>query len=241
MLARRPSAPGEISLARSERFVLEGRPHRVVPAIEEAESRDYADDFDDLLLRPMLAHLHKHVVSDGVGYGAGGNGEVEGRALRVGVKRACLILPNGRELGLVHPEMHRAAGRMRHAVLTSGCAARDVSDKPLETSVDLAVRIPHGCQHLRPSLHHFGLALHDQEAVRNKAQRFLRCLELLAESRVRRQRKNPRRGRGTLVHGLISADTRSDEYQKPFWLDILYRSLQYVNQSVLRLIALFCR
>src|SRR5260370_41322793 len=82
-------------------------------------------------------------------------------------------------------------------------SACDVSKEAVETAIDLALRIPDGSRHLRESLHHLGLALHDQKTVGNESQRLLGSFELLFQCRVCRKRRETWRRVGTLVHGRL--------------------------------------
>src|SRR5258707_2456626 len=137
--ARRPSAGGQIFLPSGKRLVFESRSHRVVPAVEEPEHRNDADNLYDLLFRPALVHLDKHLIRNSVRYRCSCDSNIEGRTLSLSIKRARLIIPDCRGLLLVHSKMHGAFDRMRHAVLASGSAACDVCEEALETAIDLAL------------------------------------------------------------------------------------------------------
>src|SRR5262245_39974254 len=102
-------------------------------------------------------------------------------AFRSAIKRVRLILPDRRELFVFDAEVQGAAGGVRHAILASRGAARHVRDDALEAAIDFALRVPHGGGHLRQCLRQFGLALHDEYAVRNEAEILSHRLELLLE------------------------------------------------------------
>src|SRR2546425_3344202 len=142
MLSGAPAVRRKELLADRHRLCLERRAHGVVPAVEKAEGGDHANDFDDLVLAPVLAQRREHVVADAVRHGRGGDRKIERDALALGEQGAGAELPYRGELFLVHAEMQRALGGVRHAVLAAGGTARDVRDEAPEAAAALALRIP---------------------------------------------------------------------------------------------------
>src|SRR5262249_57226395 len=140
VLAGPPAAAGKIFLAYLDWLLLERRRHGVVPAVEEAEHRNHADDLDHLLIRPMLAHRREHLVGDRVRHAGGRAREVECGALGRAEQRARLILPDGGNLLLVVTAHTRDAGGVRHAVLAAGGTAPPVGDQALCTAIGPAGR-----------------------------------------------------------------------------------------------------
>ena len=114
------------------RLVLEWRGHGVVPAIEETEQRDHADDFNDLFFAPVLAQLGEHFVGDRIGHRGRRDCKIERGPLGSAVERARLILPHCGELLVLHPKMKRTTCGVRHAIPAPGGAARDMRDDALE-------------------------------------------------------------------------------------------------------------
>src|SRR6266851_8884926 len=105
MLSGAPAARRKELLADRHRLCLERRTHGVVPAVEKAEGGDHGDDFDDLVLAPVLAQRREHVVADAVRHGRCGDGEIERDALAFRKERAGAELPYRGELLLVDAEM----------------------------------------------------------------------------------------------------------------------------------------
>lgn len=52
MLSSIPALRNEMLLAEFQRLVFERRRERVIPTIEKAEHRDYANDLDNLIVAP---------------------------------------------------------------------------------------------------------------------------------------------------------------------------------------------
>src|SRR5215813_1283884 len=138
VLAGRPSPRSEIFFADRKGLVLKWRAHRIVPAVEEAE---HGNNANDLLLGPVLAQLGKHLIGDRAWHRARRDRDVKRRALRLAVERAHLVIPDRGDLLFVYAEMHRTACRMGHAVLASRRPARDMCDQALEAPIDFAVRV----------------------------------------------------------------------------------------------------
>src|SRR6266516_6483508 len=113
MLACGPAASLEVAFPHGDRFVLERRRHRIVPAVEKTEQGYDPNDLDDLLFAPVLAQLGEHVVGHLVGHGRRRYGKIEGCPFRRAVKRARLRFPNPGELLVIDPEVQGAAGRVR--------------------------------------------------------------------------------------------------------------------------------
>src|SRR5881227_1668834 len=76
-----PAVRREMLLAEFQRLVFERGRECVVPAIEESEHRDHADDLDHLLVAPVLVEFDEHVVGYGIWHASGGDGDIERRAL----------------------------------------------------------------------------------------------------------------------------------------------------------------
>src|SRR5215470_16540134 len=93
VLAGRPSSRGEIFFADRKGLVLKRRAHRIVPAIEEAERGDDANDLHDLLLGPVLAQLGKHLIGDRIRHRTRRDCDVKRRTLGLAVERARLVIP----------------------------------------------------------------------------------------------------------------------------------------------------
>ena len=67
-LAGRPTATCEVFVTGNHRLVFKGSAHRVVPPIEETEHGNGRNDFDDLLLAPVLAQIFESLIGDNIGH-----------------------------------------------------------------------------------------------------------------------------------------------------------------------------
>lgn len=169
MFRRVPAVGGKKFFARGNRFGLKRRGKGVIPAVHETENGNDADDFDDLVFRPVLAHLRKHFVRDVIGHGARGQGEIQRDALGCGVKRAEVIFPDSGYFCLIDALVKREPDVVHHAGLAARSAADHVSDQAFEAVFDFALRVPDRGMHLCKPFDHLGLARHDQHAVRDVA------------------------------------------------------------------------
>ena len=140
-----------------------------------------------------LRSSSEHRVGDGVRHGAGGGADLERRLLGRAEQRARRRVRDGRELLGADAEMQRAARRMRHRIDVACCAACNMGDQPLQTTVDLAVRSPDRALQADEGAHQRRLALHRQHAVRHEAERLEERVELLLQlgRMLRRQRIEP--------------------------------------------------
>ena len=109
MLAGPPAAGCEVALARGHRRRLERRRHRIVPAIEEAEEGDHAQDLDDLVVGPMTMQRSADRLVDRVGDARGGQGEFEGRLLGLAEERAAAEVPDLGQAFVVAPKRSAAS------------------------------------------------------------------------------------------------------------------------------------
>ena len=100
---------------------------------------------------------------------------------------------------------------MRHAILASSGTAGDVRDEAFELPIDPSFRIPHRGRQLRKSLCEFRLALHDENAVRNKPEVLLHGLKLFFQfGRVLRwERPYPRRRFRVSIHQVLHVNLSS--------------------------------
>src|SRR6188474_3470061 len=112
--------------AEFQRFVLQWGCECVVPTIEEAKHRNDAYDFDDLIVTPVLAQIHEHLVGHRIRHAARRNGDIKRRSLCRSKQRAGLIIPNRIEFLLVYPKLRSTFCSMCHAISTSGRATGDM-------------------------------------------------------------------------------------------------------------------
>jgi hypothetical protein len=163
------------------RLIFQWRGKRIVPSIEEAECCNDANDLHNLFLVPVLAQVGEHFVCYGIWHGSGRNCKIERDTFSRAEERARLVVPDRGKFPVFNAKVQCAASRMGHAVLAAGSPAGDVRDEPLEAAIDFAVRVPDGGRHLRERLCQFGLALHDENAVRNEPQILPHRLELILQ------------------------------------------------------------
>src|SRR5712692_9600287 len=107
MLAGIPTVSREMLLTEFERLVLERRREGVIPTIEKAEHRNDADDLDHLLVAPVLAQLHEHLVGHCIRHAAGRDSNVQRGTLRRVEEWAGLVDPDRIQLLLVYAELRR--------------------------------------------------------------------------------------------------------------------------------------
>ncbi len=93
--------PREMLLTVVQRLRFQRCRHGVVPAIEESEQRDDADDLNDLIVGEMLLKVLENVVCDFVWSAAGSYSKIDGCAFCGAEQRTVLVIPNSIKLRAV--------------------------------------------------------------------------------------------------------------------------------------------
>ncbi len=117
---------------------------RIVPAIEEAEHRNRADDLDDLVVVEMRPQAFEIGVCHRIGHQRRPLCNRQGGALGVIEQGAGLELPDGFDPGHVNTGAARRMGGVGGAVVASGGAAGDMGDQLLEAGIDARVGAEYG-------------------------------------------------------------------------------------------------